>query len=70
MMIQLSKIAQSIVAGGVIFFFLFFLVTSYWAEDFHPEKKYIIGFLLSVLFTFWFFVFGFLFLIVLNLLFG
>ena len=70
MMIQLSKIAQLIILGGAIFFFLFFLVTSYWAGDFYPEKKYIIGFLLSVFFTFWFFVFGFLFLVVLTLIFG
>jgi hypothetical protein len=44
------------------FFILFFLCT-YWANEYHPERKFIIGFLVSFFHTFVFLLAGFLGLI-------
>jgi cell shape-determining protein MreD len=43
----------------VYFFILFFLCT-YWANEWHPERKFIIGFLVSLLHSFVFLLGGFI----------
>lgn len=43
-----------------LFFLIFFLLTSGWAEEFHPERKYQIAFLVTVFHTFFFFLSGIL----------
>jgi hypothetical protein len=45
-----------------LFFFLFFLLCLYWAKEWHPERSAIIGFLVSIFYTFWFFLGGVLIL--------
>ena len=47
----------------VIYFFVLFFLCTYWANESHPERKFIIGFLVSFLHTFVFLVGGFLGLI-------
>jgi len=45
-----------------LFFLIFFLLGLYWAKEWHPERRATIGFLVSTLFTFWFFLGGVLIL--------
>jgi len=47
-------------------FLLLFFLYSAWSQPKHPERHYIIGFLLSTLFTFLFFLGGFLLLVLIN----
>lgn len=49
-------------------FIIFFYFSTSWAEEFHPERKYIIGFMVTILHFFWIFVAGFFFVVFLSLL--
>jgi len=49
-----------------IFFLALFLVCRSWAKPMHPERRTIIGALISILYTFWFLVGGFLFLMIIS----
>jgi len=48
------------------FFLVLFFLYSGWAQPKHPERRFIIGFLVSILGTFWFFLGGFLLLGLIN----
>jgi hypothetical protein len=54
----------------LFFFFIFFILCSYWAVDYHPERKLTIGFLISLFYTFWLLVFQSTILILLSFLFA
>lgn len=41
-----------------VFFLIFFTLTTLWAREAHPERKFIIGFLVTVFHTFIFFLSG------------
>jgi len=45
-----------------LFFLVFFMLCLYWAKEWHPERRATIGFLVSTLLTFWFFLGGVLIL--------
>lgn len=45
--------------SAAIFFVVFFIICSFWAGEKHPERKYIIGFLVSVAHLFIFLLGGF-----------
>jgi hypothetical protein len=47
----------------VIYFLVLFILCTYWAREYHPERKFIVGFLVSFLHTFVFLLGGFLGLI-------
>lgn len=55
--------------ASLIFFVIFFSLSSYWASEFHPERKYIIGFMVTILHFFWVFVAGFFFIVLLSFFF-
>jgi len=40
----------------IVYFFTLFSLCTYWANEWHPERKFIIGFLVSFLHTFIFMV--------------
>jgi hypothetical protein len=42
----------------VIYFLLLFILCTYWAREWHPERKFIIGFMVSFLHTFVFLLGG------------
>jgi hypothetical protein len=42
----------------LIFFLVFFFLCVYWTKEWHPERKFVIGFLVSFLHTFLFFLTG------------
>jgi hypothetical protein len=46
-----------------LYFFILFILCTYWANEWHPERKFIIGFLVSFLHAFVFLLAGFLGLI-------
>ncbi len=50
-----------------IFFLVFFTLGERWSEPKHPKRHFIVGFLLSILWTFWFFLAGFLILLLVAL---
>jgi ABC-type transport system involved in multi-copper enzyme maturation permease subunit len=50
-----------------IFFLVFFLLCRGWATPRHPERANIIGVLVSILYTFWFFLVGLLLLVLISL---
>jgi len=58
-----------LLAGTFLFFLVFFILCSGWAKELHPERRAIIGFLVSILSTFLVF-FGGLFVLGLILLFS
>jgi len=68
-MIEIFDIGIKILLGGTsVFFLVFFFLCSSWAKPKHPERHFIIGFLVSLLCTFWFFLAGFLLLVFVNIL--
>jgi hypothetical protein len=46
--------------SAAVFFVLLFSFCSYWAAEWHPERKFVIGFWVSFLHTFLFFLGSFL----------
>jgi len=52
-----------LLAGAFGFFLVFFMLCLYWAKEWHPERRAIIGFLVSTLYTFGFFLGGVLILV-------
>jgi len=47
-------------SSAILFFLIFFNLCTYWANEWHPERKFIIGFLVSFLHTFLYVFSGFL----------
>jgi hypothetical protein len=43
-----------------VYFLVIFILCSYWANEWHPERKFVIGFLVSFLHSFVFLLGGFL----------
>lgn len=50
-----------------IFFLVFFFLCRMWAAPKHPERCNLIGLFVSSLYTFWFFLGGFLILVLITL---
>lgn len=44
--------------SSLVFFVILFFLCSYWANEYYPEKKFLIGFLVSILHSFLFFLAG------------
>jgi hypothetical protein len=53
---------------SLLFFMIFFFFCTYWAGEWHPERKLIIGFLVSILYTFWVLAGGFFLLVLISFL--
>jgi len=68
-MFSFDSFAKASLLIPLFFFFIFFILCSYWATDYHPERKFIIGFLVSLFYTFWVLAFQSAILILLSLLF-
>lgn len=47
-----------LILGMVLYFLILFSLCAYWAKEWHPERMYKIGFLVSVLHTFIFLLGG------------
>ena len=45
-----------------VFFLIIFFLCAGWSKPRHPERHIVIGFLMSILYTFWFFLGGVLLL--------
>jgi len=67
-MIEIFDIGIKILLGGTsVFFLVFFILCSGWAKPKHPERHFIIGFLMGMFYTFWFLLGGVLILVLINL---
>jgi hypothetical protein len=68
-MFSFDSFAKASLLIPALFFFVFFSLCIYWAGEYHPERKFIIGFLVSLFYTFWVLAFQSAILILLSLLF-
>ena len=50
-----------------VFFLVFFFVCYSWAKPVHPKKSIIIGIAVSILYSFLFFLIGFILIVVISL---
>lgn len=55
-------------AVTILFFLIFFSFCTYWAKEWHPERKFVIAFMVSSLYTFWVFTGGFFLLTFISFL--
>ena len=68
-MIEVFDIGIKTLLGGTfVFFWVFFFLCAHWAEHMHPERHIKIGFLVSMFYTFLFFLTGLLLIALINLL--
>ena len=68
-MIEVFDIGIKILLGGTfVFFWVFFFLCANWAKHMHPERHIKIGFLVSMFYTFLFFLTGLLLIALINLL--
>jgi len=68
-MIEVFDIGMKILLSGTfVFFWVFFFLCAHWAEHMHPERHIKIGFLVSMFYTFLFFLTGLLLIALINLL--
>lgn len=66
-MIEVFDIGMKILLSGTfVFFLVFFFLCVNWAKHTHPERHIKIGFLVSMLYTFLFFLTGLLLLALIN----
>jgi len=66
-MIEVFDIGMKILLSGTfVFFWVFFFLCAHWAEHMHPERHIKIGFLVSMFYTFLFFLTGLLLLALIN----
>ena len=68
-MVEIFDIGIKTLLGGTfVFFWVFFFLCAHWAEHMHPERHIKIGFLVSMFYTFLFFLTGLLLIALINLL--